>query len=306
MDCSMPGFPTHHQLPELAQTHVHWVGDAIQPSHPLSSPSFPAFNLSQHQGLFQWVSPLHHVARILELQHQSLQWIYSELISFRVDWFDLLALQRTLKSHLQHHSSKASILYRSAFFMVQHSHPYMTNGKNIALMRRTFVSKVMSLLFNMLSRLAIASLPREKPLLISWLHSPSAVILEPKKIKSVSVSIVSPSICHAVMGPDAVILVFWMLSFKPAFSLSSFTIIKRLLSSSFLSAMKVVSSIYLRLLIFFLEILIPACASSSSAFRMMCSAYKLNKQGNNIQPWCTPFPTWNQSIVPCPVLTIAS
>ena len=137
----------------------------------------------------------------------------------------------------------------------------------------------MSLLFNMLSRFVIAFLPRNKHLLISWLQSISAVILEPKKIKSVTVSIVAPSICHEVMGPDAMILVFWMLSFKPAFSLSTFTFIKRLFSSS-LSAIRVVSSAYLRLLIFLLAILIPACASSSPAFCMMYSAYKLNNQGD--------------------------
>ena len=123
-------------------------------------------------------------------------------------WLDLLAFQGTLKSFLQHHSSKASILWHSAFFTVQLSHPYMTTGKTIALTRRTFVGKVMSLLFNMLSRLVITLLPRRKHLLISWLQSPSAVILELKKIKSVTVSIVSPSISHEVMGPDAMILVF--------------------------------------------------------------------------------------------------
>ena len=164
----------------------------------------------------------------------------------------------------------------------------------------------MSLLFNMLSRLVITFLPRRKHLFISRLQSPSTVILEPKKIKSVTVSIVSPSICHEVMGLDALILVFWMLSFKPAFSLYSFTFIKRLFSSSLLSAIKVVSSAYLRLLIFLLAILIPACASSSPAVHMIHSAYKLNKQGDNIQPWHTPFPVWNQSLFPCPVLTIAS
>ena len=133
---------------------------------------------------------------------------YSGLISFRIDWFDLLAVQGTLKSLLQHHNSKASILQHLAFFMVQLSHPYMTTGKTIALTRWTFVCKVMSLLFNTLSRLVIAFLPRSKHLLISWLQSPSAVILEPKKIKSVTVSIVYTSICHEVMGPDAMILVF--------------------------------------------------------------------------------------------------
>ena len=151
----------------------------------------------------------------------------------------------------------------------------------------------------MLSRLVTAFLPRS--LLISWLQSPSAVILEPKKIKSVTVSIVSPSIRHEVMGLDATISAFWMLRFKPAYSLSSFTFI----SSSSLSAIRVVSSAYLRLLTFLPAVLIPACASSSPAFIMMYSAYKLNKQGDNIQPWCTPFPIWNQSIVPCPVLTVA-
>ena len=133
---------------------------------------------------------------------------YSELISFRIDWFDLLAVQGTLKSIFQHHSSKASILWCSAFFVVQLSPPYMTTGKTIALTRWTFVGKVMSLLFSRLSRLVIAFLPRSKCHFISWLQSPSAVILEPKKIKSVTVSIVSPSICHEVMGPDAMILVF--------------------------------------------------------------------------------------------------
>ena len=130
------------------------------------------------------------------------------LISFRMDWLDLLAVQGTLRSLLQQHSSKASILQRSAFFTVQLSHPYMTTGKTIALTRQTFVGKVMSLLFNMLSRLVISFLPRSKPLLISWLQSPSAMILEPPKIKSDTVSIVSPSISYEVMGPDAMILVF--------------------------------------------------------------------------------------------------
>ena len=133
---------------------------------------------------------------------------YSGLISFRMDWLDLLAVQGALKSLLQHHSSKASILQCSVFFIVQLSHPHMTTGKTIALTRWTFVGKVMSLLFNMLSRLVIAFLPRSNYLLISWLQSPSAVILEPKKIKSVTVSIVSSSICQEMMGPDAMILVF--------------------------------------------------------------------------------------------------
>ena len=212
------------------------------------------------------------------------------LISFSMDWLDILAVQGSLKSLLQNHSSKASILQHSAFFIVQLSHPYMTIGKTIALTRWTFVGKVMSLLFNMLFRLVITFLPRSKCLLISWLQSPSAVILEPRKIKPAIVSSVSPYICHKVMGPDAMILVFWILSFKPNFSLSSFTLIKRLFRSSSVSAIREVSSAYLRLLIFLLAILIPACASSSPVYLMMYSAYKLYKQGDNIQPWHTPFP----------------
>ena len=147
MNHRTPGLPVHHQLPEYTQTHVHWIGDAIQPSHPLSSPSPPPLNLSQDQGLFKWVSSSHQVAKVLELQlqHQYTQ----ELISFRMDWLDLLADQGTLKSLLQHHSSKASILC-SALFIVQLSHLYMTTGKTIALTRRTFVDKVMSLLFSYL------------------------------------------------------------------------------------------------------------------------------------------------------------
>ena len=151
----------------------------------------------------------------------------------------------------------------------------------------------MSLLFNMLSRLIIAFLPGSKCLLISWLQSASAVILEPKKVKSVTVSTVYPSVCHEVMGLDAMILVFLMLSFKPGSSLSSFTLIKRLFSFSLLSAIKVVSSAYLRLLIFLLAILISACDAFSLVFHMMYSAYKLNKQGDNIQPWHIPFPILN-------------
>ena len=157
---------------------------------------------------------------------------------------DLLPIQGTLKSLLQHHTSKASILWCSAFFTVQLSHSYRTTGKTTALTRWTCVGNITSLLFNMLSRLMIAFLPRNKRLLISWLQSPSAVILEPKKIKFLTVSIVSPTICYEVMGPDAMILVFWMLNFKPAFSLSSFTSIKTL-SSSLLSPVRVVSSAYL-------------------------------------------------------------
>ena len=165
MDCSTSGFPVHHQLLELTQTLVHQVGDAIQPSHPLSSPFLPFFNVSQHQGLIE------SVLRIRWPKYWSFSFSispsngYSGLISFRMDWLDLLAIQGTLKSLLQHHSSKASILRCSAFFIVQLSHPYMTTGKTIALTRWTFVGKVMSLVFSMLSKLVIAFLPRSKHLL---------------------------------------------------------------------------------------------------------------------------------------------
>ena len=183
-----------------------------------------------------------------------------------MDWLDLVAVQGTLKSLLQHHSSKASILQCSAFFMVQLSYPYMTTGKTRALTRWTIFGKVMSLLFNMLSRLVIAFLPGSKRLLISWLQSPSAVILEPPKIKSDSFPIYFPwsdgTHCHD--------LSFLNLSFQSNFSLSSFTFLKRFSSS--LSAIRVVSSAYLRLLIFLPANLIPACAASSPAFLMMYSA----------------------------------
>ena len=155
------------------------------------------------------MSSSHQVAKVLEFQFQHPPPNeHPGLVSFRMDRLDLLAVQGTLKSLLQHHSSKASVLQHSAFFIVQLSHPYMTTGKTIALTKWTFCGKVMSLLFNMLSRLVINFLPRSKGLLISWLQSPSTVILEPPKIKSVTVSIVSPSICHEVMGPDAMIFGF--------------------------------------------------------------------------------------------------
>ena len=181
MNRSTPGLPVHHQLLEFTQTHVHRISDAIQPSRPLLSPSPPAHNPSQHQSLFQWVNSSHEVAKVLELQlkHQSFQ---------RNSRADLLqnglvgspCSPRDSQESSPHHSSKASILQCSAFFTVQLSHPYMTTGKTIALTRRTFVGKVMSLLLNMLSRLVITFLPRSKCLLISWLQSPSGFWSPPK------------------------------------------------------------------------------------------------------------------------------
>ena len=204
----------------------------IKLSHPLSAllflPSiFPSIRVFSNESVLpiRWPKYWSFIYSI------SLSNEYSGLISFRIDWLDLLAVQGTLKSLLQHHSSKASIPWFSAFFIVQLSHPYMTTGKTRALTRQTFVGKVMSLLFNMLSRLVIAFLPRDKNLLISWLQSPSEVIFEPQNTKSATVSTISPSICHEVMEQDAMILVFWMLSFKPMFSISSFTFINRMLGA---------------------------------------------------------------------------
>ena len=185
MDCSTPGFPVHHQLPESTQTHVHWVGDAIQPSHPLLSLLllpliFPSIRVFSNES----------VLRIRWPNYWSLNFNispsneYSWLISLKIDWFDILVVQGTLKSLFQYHNSKAFILCCSAFLMIQISHPYMTIGKNIALTIGKFVGKIMSLLFNILSRFVIAFFPQSKCLLISWLQPPLAVILEPKKIKS--------------------------------------------------------------------------------------------------------------------------
>ena len=226
--------PCPSRTPDFTQTRVHRVRDAIQPSHPpcplLLLPTMPpSITVFSNESTLHMTWP----------KYWSFSFSISPsnenpgMISFRMDWLDLLAVQGTLKSLLQHHGSKTSNLQCSAFFTVQLSHPYMTTGKTIALTRWTSVGKEMSLLFNALSQLVITFLPRSKRLLISWLQSPSAVILEPKKVKSDSVSTVSPSISHEVMGSDAMILVFWMLSFKSTFSLSTFTFIKRLFSSSF-------------------------------------------------------------------------
>ena len=189
MDCSTPGFHVHHQLLDLTQTHVHWVGDTIQPFHSLLSPVlppsiFPSIRVFSNESvlLIRWPKYWNFSFSISPSNE------YSGLMSFRMDWLDLLAIQGTLKSLLQYHSSKASILRCSAFFIIQLSHPYMITGKTIALTKGTFVGKVMSLLFNMLFRLVIAFLPRSKRLLISRLQSPSAVISDPKKVKFLSVS----------------------------------------------------------------------------------------------------------------------
>ena len=217
MDCSTPGLPVHHQLPKLAQTHGHWVGDAIQPSHPLSSPSPPAFSLSQNQGLLEWVSSSHQVAKVLGLHSASASVLSMNIqgwFFFKMDWLDLLAVQGTLESLLQQHSWKASVLWRSVFFLVQLSHRYMTTGKTITLTIRTIVGKVMSVLFNTLSRFVTAFLPRSKRLLISCLLSPFAVIW---RRKSVIVFIASPSISPWSDGTGCHDLSFLNVEFKTSF-----------------------------------------------------------------------------------------
>ena len=209
MDYSTPGFPVPHHLLELLKlTSI----ESVMPSnhlilcHPLLLLSLilPSIRVFSNESVLHIRWPKYWSFRLCISPSNE----YSGLISFRIDWLDLLAIQGTLKGLLQHHSSKASILQHSACFIVQLSHPYMTTGKTIALTRRTFVGKVMFLIFNMLSRFVIAFLPRSKCLLISCLQSPSAVISEPKKTKRVTVSFVSPSICHEVTGPVAMILVF--------------------------------------------------------------------------------------------------
>ena len=238
MDCSTPGLPVPHYLPNLPKF--------------TSIASAMPFNC-----LFFWypLLPPSIFLTIMGFSNESavcIRWPkywnfsispsneYSGLISFKINLFDLLAVQGNLQS-LQHHSFKASVLWCSAFFMVQLSQSYVTIGKTISLTIWTFVSRVMSLLFNPLSRFVIAFLPRHNHLLISQLQSPSSLILEHKR-KSVSTSTFSTSICLEGMGPDAMIVLFIMFSFKPAFSLSSFTLIKRIFSSSLLSAFKMISS----------------------------------------------------------------
>ena len=222
MDCSIPGLPVHHQLPELTQTHVHWVWchPSISSSVvPFSSclQSFPAsgsFLMSQLLASGSQSIGVSASASVLSVNVQD--W-------FSLGWTGWISLQSKGLSRVFSNTTvqKHQFFGTQLSLIVPFSHPYMTTGKTIALTRQTFVDKVMSLFFNMLSRLVTAFLPRSKHLLISWLQSPSAVILEPPKIKSVTVSTVSPSICHEVMGLDARISVFWMLSFKPTFSLSS-------------------------------------------------------------------------------------
>ena len=297
--CNMPSFPVYHQFPELAQTHVHRVNDAIQPSHPLCPlllpsifPNIRAFS----KELVLWIRWPKYWSFSFSISPSN---EYSGLISFRTDRFDLLAVQGSLKSPPAPqfkgiNSLVLSFLYGPTLTSI---HDYWKN--------HSFDYTDLCLLFNMLSRFFIAFFPRSK-----CLNFMAAVTI------CNVFGAQENKICHYLhcfpiylpwsAGTGCHDLIFWVLSFKPTFSLSSFTFIKRLFSSSSLSAIKVVSSTYLRLLIFLPAILIPACASAGLAFLMMYSTYKLNKQGDNTQPWHTPSPIWDQSIVPCPVLTVAS
>ena len=276
MDSSRTGFPVHHQLPSLLK--LMSIKSVIPPNHlilchPLLLPPsiFPSIRVFFFESgiCIRWPKYRSFSFSISPSNE------YSGLISFRIDWLDLLAVQGTLKSLLQYHSSKASILQHSTFFIVQLSHPYMTTGKTMTLTRRTFVGKEKSLLFNMLPRLVIAFLPRSKRLLISWPQSPSAVIFAPRPNK----------ICHYF---DRFCI---YLPWSEGTLCHDLSFLNKLFSCSSLSTIRVVSSAYLRLLTFLPAVLIPVCVPSSLVLRMMYSAYKLNKQGDNIQPWRTPHDT---------------
>ena len=298
-ECSTSGFPVLHYLPEFAQVHVHWVCDATQPSHLLPPLSPFAFSLSHPQGLFQWVVCFQQVTKVLEFQFQ-----ISSSVNFQgwcpLELTGLISLQAKGLSRIL----SSTTIQKHQFFGTQislWSNPHMDhvhdNWKDHSLTIWTSVGNVMSLLFNALSRFVITCLLRSKCLPILWLQSPSALILEPSKGKSVPASTFSPSICHEVIGLDAAIFIFWMLSFKPAFSLSSFIFIKRLSSSSSLSAIE-----WYHLHIwgcwYFSGNLDSACNSSSLAFCLVYSAYQLNNQDDNMQL----LPIFNQSLFPwkCP------
>ena len=243
MDFSTPSLPVHHQLLELAQTHVHQMpSNHLILCHPLLLPSiFPSVRVFSKESVLRIKWPTYWSFNFKVSPFNE----YWGLIFISIDWCDLLSVQGTLKSLLQHRSTKASILQCSAFFVVQLSHLYMTTRKTTALTRWNFVDKVMSLLFNMLSRLVITLHPRSKCPLISWLQLPSSVSpLPPKKVSHCFCCF--PSICHEVMKLDAMIFIFLMLSLKPTFPLSFFIFINKLFSSSLFSAIGVVSSVYLR------------------------------------------------------------
>ena len=256
-------------------------------------PSFEVFSTSGGQSIGASTS-----ASVLPINIQG--WFLLGLTGF-----DLLAVQGTVKSLLQHHNSKTSILQCSVFYMIQLSHQYMTTGNTTSMTVWTFVGKAMTLPFNMMSRFVITFIPRSKHLLFAWLQSPSVVILEPKKIKSCHCSyFFSPSICYEVMKLEPMILVFWMLNFKPIFIL--FHPHQEALQSLFTFCPLGGVICIFEVLIFLLANLILACDSSSPAFHILYSAYKVNKQSDNIPAQCSPFLILNQSFVSCLVLTVAS
>ena len=304
MGCSTPGFPVHHELPEFTQTHVHRVGDAIQTSHPLLSPSLSVFNLSQlrvfpsESALPIWWPKYWSFTLSISSSKE-----YSVWISFRIT--ALISMESTGLSRAFCSTAIRKIQIfgtQPSLWSNSHIHTWLMENQRFDHTDLCWQSDASA--FSTLFRFVIAFVPRSKYLLISQLQSPSMVILEPKKIVCHCFHF-SPFIFPEVMGRDAVILAFWMLSFKPAFSVSYFTLIKKLFSSSSISAIIVVSSTYLRLLIFLPVILLPACTSSSLAFCIMYSAYKLNKQGDNTQLYCTSFTILNQSVIQCNVLTVA-
>ena len=318
--------PSPSPSPRVCSDSYPLSWDAIQPSHPQLPTSPPAFNFSHHQGIFQWVSSLASggqniaasiLASVLPMNIQG--WFslgLTVLISLQFKGFSRVCVCVCLcvcvcvcVCFSQHYSVKASIIWCSVFFMVKLSHLYKTTGKSITLTIQTFVSKVLSLIFNTLPRFVTAFFPGSKHLLIFLTEVTILSDFEPKKIKSVIISIVPPSICNEMMWPDAMILVFWMLMFKPTFSLS------------FLSH----SSRYSLLLLHFLplescclhfnisEIVNISSGNFDSSLWFIqpgishdYSSYKLNKQGDNIQPWSIPFPIWNHSFVPCPFIMAAS
>ena len=293
MACSSPGLSVPHHLPKFAQVHVHCIGDAIQPSHPLMPSSPTALNLSQHQGLFQWVSCLHQMTKILEFQHQSFQWV------FRVDF--------PWSPHCPRDSQESSLAPQ--FKGIRSSVLHLLYGPALtALTLRAFVGRVLSLLFNTLFRFLMAFLPRSKHLLISWLQSPSPVNLKPKKRKSVPSCTFFPFYfpwsnvagCHDCSFFKYPVL-NWLFQ-SPSSPSSRRSLVplhlhlQRNLQFLFTTSHAVVSSACLRLLMFLLPVLIPACNPSSLVFLMMCSVYRLDKQGDRRQPCYTLFSILNQSV----------
>ena len=280
---------------ELGQTHVHWVSDAIQPFHPLSplllTPSiFPSIKVFSNESALHIRWPKYWSFSFSISPSNG----YSGLISLQIDWFDPFAVQGTLRSLL--HSPKASILWHSTFFMVQLSHSYMTTGKTKALTRRTFVGKVMFLLFNTLSRFVIAFLPWSKSLLVSWLQSPCAVIFGAQENKVSHCFPIYLPLSDGTKYHDLCFLnvEFWINFFTVLFPLHQEAVqfFSFCLNGCVIWVSKAID-------------ISPSNLNFSLAFQMMYSEYKLNKQGDNIQPRWTPFQIWNQSVIQCPGLTIA-